>query len=156
MPNTNWSKLNHLQLGRYAEYYAKMEFASYGFEVYTSEVDDRGVDFVAKAPTENKFFEVQVKAVRDYNYTYISKSKMPTLSDDRLVCYLHFIKGNLPDVFIIPASAWRKPNEVLVDHDYDKPGLISKPEWGINVSKKNYALLTEYKSENWLNGKDEK
>ena len=38
MPNLNWSKLTGLQLGRYAEYYAKMEFASYGFEVYTSEV----------------------------------------------------------------------------------------------------------------------
>ena len=23
MPNTNWSELSHLQLGRYAEYYAK-------------------------------------------------------------------------------------------------------------------------------------
>ena len=48
MPNLNWSKLTGLQLGRYAEYYAKMEFASYGFEVYTSEVDDHGVDFIAK------------------------------------------------------------------------------------------------------------
>jgi len=28
MPNTHWSKLNNLQLGRYAEYYAKIEFAS--------------------------------------------------------------------------------------------------------------------------------
>ncbi|MDK2934398.1 MAG: hypothetical protein PWP27_2208 [Clostridiales bacterium] len=26
MPNTDWSLLNTLQLGRYAEYYAKMEF----------------------------------------------------------------------------------------------------------------------------------
>lgn len=25
-----------------------MEFASYGFDVFTSEVDDHGVDFVAK------------------------------------------------------------------------------------------------------------
>ena len=50
MPNLNWSKLTGLQLGRYAEYYAKMEFASYGFEVYTSEVDDHGVDFIAKKP----------------------------------------------------------------------------------------------------------
>ena len=30
MPNTDWTKLNRLQLGRYAEYFAKMEFASYG------------------------------------------------------------------------------------------------------------------------------
>jgi hypothetical protein len=48
MPNTKWSELNPLQLGRYAEYYAKMELASYGLEIYTSEVDDHGIDFIAK------------------------------------------------------------------------------------------------------------
>lgn len=150
MPNTNWSKLNHLQLGRYAEYYAKMEFASYGFEVYTSEVDDHGVDFIAKLPGENKFFEVQVKSVRDYGYIYMAKSKMPELSEDRLVCYLHFIDGQLPDVFVIPAAAWKNPNAVLVDRKYDKPGQKSESEWGINISKKNYNLLDEYKADCWL------
>jgi hypothetical protein len=150
MPNTNWSKLNRLQLGRYAEYYAKMEFASYGFEVYTSEVDDHGVDFIAKAPGENKFYEVQVKSVRDYGYVFMAKSKMPELSDERLVCFLHFIDGKLPDVFVIPASAWANPNAVLVDRKYDKPGQKSEPEWGINVSKKNYDLLSEYKADSWL------
>lgn len=150
MPNTNWSKLNHLQLGRYAEYYAKMEFASYGFEVYTSEVDDHGVDFVAKIPGENKFYEVQVKSVRDYGYIYMAKSKMPELSTDRLVCYLHFVDGKLPDVFVIPAVAWKNPNAVLVDRKYDKPGQKSEPEWGINISKKNYDLLSDYRADNWF------
>lgn len=153
MPNTNWSKLNRLQLGRYAEYYAKMEFASYGFEVYTSEVDDHGVDFIAKAPGENKFYEVQVKSARDYGYVFMAKSKMPELSDERLVCFLHFIDGKLPDVFVIPASAWETPNAVLVDRKYDKPGQKSEPEWGINVSKKNYGLLTEHNASNWFEEK---
>lgn len=153
MPNTNWSKLNHLQLGRYAEYYAKMEFASYGFEVYTSEVDDHGVDFVAKLPGENRYYEVQVKSVRDYGYIYMAKSKMPELSEDRLVCYLHFIDGQLPDVFVIPTTAWENPNAVLVDRKYDKPGQKSEPEWGINISKKNYNLLDEYKADCWLKGR---
>lgn len=156
MPNTNWSKLNHLQLGRYAEYYAKMEFASYGFEVYTSEVDDHGVDFIAKLPDENRFFEVQVKSVRDYGYIYMAKSKMPKLSEDRLVCYLHFVDGQLPDVFVIPAIAWNTPNAVLVDRKYDKPGQKSEPEWGINISKKNYNLLDEYKADRWLKEKSNK
>ena len=150
MPNTNWSKLNRLQLGRYAEYYAKMEFASYGFEVYTSEVDDHGVDFIAKAPGENKFYEVQVKSVRDYGYVFMAKSKMPELSNERLVCFLHFIDGQLPDVFVIPASAWKIPNAVLVDRKYDKPGQKSEPEWGINVSRRNYNLLTEHSANNWF------
>ena len=150
MPNLNWSKLNHLQLGKYAEYYAKMEFASYGFEVYSSEVDDHGVDFVVKVPGTAKFFEVQVKSVRDYGYVFISKSKMPMLTSHRLVCYLHFIDGQLPDVFVIPATAWDKPNAVLVDRNYDKPRQTSKPEWGISISKKNYAMLDTYKAENKL------
>lgn len=150
MPNTIWSTLNHLQLGRYAEYYAKMEFASYGFEVYTSELDDHGVDFVAKLPGDNKFYEVQVKSVREYGYIFMAKSKMPELTDERLVCVLHFIDGQLPDVFVIPASAWKVPNGVLVDRKYDKPGQKSEPEWGINISKKNYGLLIEHRADNWL------
>lgn len=153
MPNMNWSKLNSLQLGRYAEYYAKMEFASYGFEVYTSEVDDHGVDFIAKIPGENRFYEVQVKSLRDYGYIFMAKSKMPELSDERLICVLHFIEGKLPDVFVIPASAWQNPNAVFTDRKYDKPGQKSEPEWGINISKKNYNLLEEYKADCWLKEK---
>lgn len=150
MPNTDWSKLNHLQLGKYAEYYAKMEFASYGFEVYTSEVDDHGVDFIAKRPNDNQYYEVQVKSVRDYGYAYITKSKMPKLLDNRLVCYIHFINGKLPDIYIIPSTAWKNPNAVFVDRKYDKPGQKSYPEWGISISKKNYNLLEKYRFNYWL------
>ena len=151
MPNLNWSKLTGLQLGRYAEYYAKMEFASYGFEVYTSEVDDHGVDFVVKNPQSDLFCEVQVKAVRDYNYVLIKKSKMPELKENRLVCYLHFLDGKLPDVFVIPSTAWKNPNAVFVDRDYDKPNQKSAPEWGINISHKNYYMLDKYKADTQLN-----
>lgn len=144
MPNLNWSKLSGLQLGKYAEYYAKMEFTSYGFEVYTSEVDDHGVDFVAKAPNSNDFFEIQVKSVRNYSYTLIKKSKMPILSKNRLICYLYFDDGKLPDVFVIPSTVWENPNAVFVDRNYEKEGQKSVPEWGINISKKNYPLLSDY------------
>lgn len=156
MFNTNWSKLNHLQLGRYAEYYAKMEFASYGFEVYSSEVDDHGVDFIAKMPGEKKYFEVQVKSVRNYGYTYIAKSKMPELSEDRLVCFLHFVDGYSPDFFVIPATAWKSKKAIFVERNYDKPGQKSKPEWGINISKKNYGLLDDYKFDYLLKEKGNK
>ena len=150
MPNLNWSKLSGLQLGRYAEYYAKMEFASYGFEVYTSEVDDHGVDFIVKSPATNVFYEIQVKSVRNYGYAFLSKSKMPILTEYRLICFLHFTDGKLPDVFVIPSTAWKNPNAVLVDRNYDKPGQKSHPEWGISLSRKNYELLNQYNAERWL------
>ena len=149
MPSTKWSELNHMQLGKYGEYYAKMEFTSYNYDVYTSEVDDHGVDFVVRDIKTGEFFEVQVKSLLKGNYIFIPKDKI-ILDDHHLVCFLHFTDGELPKVYIIPATAWETPNAVLVDRNYDKPGQKSKPEWGINYSAKNVHLLDKYKAENYF------
>ncbi len=143
MPNMHWSKLSKLQLGKYGEYYAKMEFASYGFDVYTSEVDDHGVDFVVKDPNSFKFYEVQVKSMRNAGYVFLLKSKM-SLNPNRLVCLLCFTDNALPEVYIIPATAWQTPNSLLSSKDYGKEGQTSAPEWGINISKKNMPLLKAF------------
>jgi len=39
MKKFDWGQLKSLQLGRYAEYFAKMEFTLLGFDVYEPEVD---------------------------------------------------------------------------------------------------------------------
>lgn len=101
MPNMKWDKLNQRQLGRYGEYYAKMEFASYGY----------------------------------------------------LVCFLRFEDDKLPEIYIIPATAWHEPNAVLVDRKYDKPEQKSKPEWGISYTKKNKMLLEKYRAERFFEEK---
>lgn len=150
MPNMKWSELSSMQLGQYGEYYAKMEFTSYGYDVYTSEVDDHGVDFVARDVKTGAFFEVQVKSIRGYNTVFIPKDKM-VLDEYRLICFLHFTNGELPEVYIIPATEWKNPNFLLVERNYDKPGQKSKPEWGINYSKKNISLLDKYKIKNYFN-----
>ncbi|MGN0618400.1 MAG: DUF4365 domain-containing protein [Ruminiclostridium sp.] len=145
MPNMKWFDLSPLQLGRYAEYYAKMEFTSYGFEVYTSEVDDHGVDFVVKYHSTATYYEIQVKACRKSKYVFEPKDKMP-LSETRILCLLNFREGKLPDMYLIPSLEWMNPNGVLVDREYDKPGQKSKPEWGINVSTKNLPALEKYRA----------
>jgi hypothetical protein len=48
MERYEWNRLSPLQVGRYAEYLVKMEFTLYGFDVYTAEVDDKGIDFVVR------------------------------------------------------------------------------------------------------------
>ena len=146
MPNLKWSKLSHLQLGRYAEYYTKMEFTSYGYDVYTSEVDDHGIDFVAQNPTTKELFYVQVKSVRKHNYTYLKKDKL-TLSKNFLVCLIYFTDDKLPDLYIIPSMVWQHPNEVFVDREYNGMKYKSKPEWGINYSQKNSFILEAYRAE---------
>ena len=103
MPNLNWSKLNSLQLGRYAEYYAKMEFASYGLEVYTSEVDDHGIDFIAKTKS-GRYLEIQVKSVRQTNYVFMQKEKWDIEDPNMYLALLLFEDGKLPDAYLIPAT----------------------------------------------------
>lgn len=147
MPNTDWSKLNGLQLGRYAEYYAKMEFASYGFEVYTSEVDDHGVDFIVKTKA-GRFLEIQVKSVRQSNYVFMQKSKWNIDSPDTFLTLLLFEDGKLPDTYLIPAYTWKTTNELFCDKDF--VDLKSKPEYGLNLSKKNMPLLKSYKLEEMI------
>lgn len=140
MPNTDWSLLNTLQLWRYAEYYAKMEFASYGLEIYSSEVDDHGVDFIVK-DKNGRFCEIQVKSLRNKGYVFVQKSKFDISNKNLYLTLLLFENGRVPDMFIIPSGVWEKPNEVFVDRNYDKPGQKSAPEYGINISLKNYDIL---------------
>ncbi len=147
MPNKNWSKLNSLQLGRYAEYYAKMEFASYGFEVYTSEVDNHGIDFIAKSKS-GRFLEIQVKSVRRSNYVFMQKEKWNIDNSDIYLSLLLFEDGKLPETYLVPASAWKVPNDLLCDKDYE--GLKSKPEYGLNLSKKNMHILKPFNFEEVL------
>jgi hypothetical protein len=48
-----------------------------------------------------------------------------------------------PDLYLIPATAWEAPNTLLVDRDYE--GKQSKPEWGLNLSTKNFPLLANFR-----------
>lgn len=140
MPNTDWGVLTSLQLGRYAEYYAKMEFASYGMEVYSSEVDDHGIDFIVK-DKKGRFCEIQVKSLRGLGYVFMQKKKFNIENRNLYLALLIFKNGSLPDIFLIPSAAWEEPNEVFVDRKYDKADQKSQPEWGINISNKNYYIL---------------
>lgn len=148
MPRTMWSELSSMQLGQYGEYYAKMEFTSYGFDVYTSEVDDHGVDFVAKS-RDGVFYEVQVKSVRNDNYVFIRKSKI-ILDEKHLVCFIRFNDGALPDCYVFPSTVWLNPDgSLFTSKDYE--GLKSNPEYGINVKpKKNLETMQRYKVDDML------
>ena len=77
MPRYQWSALNTQQVGAYAEYFVKMELTMYGFEVYTTEVDDHGIDFVARR-YGGPFIEVQVKSLRYVQLRFHAEDKVRT------------------------------------------------------------------------------
>jgi hypothetical protein len=139
-----WSHLNTLQVGRYAEYFVKMEFTLYGFDVYQAEVDDKGIDFVIRKGRE-RYHDIQVKSVRGFNYIFFRKEYFEP-RDNLYAAVVIFNDGETPKLFLVPATVWLSPKSLFVSRDYEPPKK-SKPEWGINLSPKNYPLLQAYEFE---------
>lgn len=61
MISGDWSHLSTQQIGRMAEYAARMEFTRQGYRVYTPDVDDAGVDLLVHRE-DRGYLRVQVKA----------------------------------------------------------------------------------------------
>lgn len=66
------------------------------------------------------------------------------------MCILIFEQEKLPDMYLIPATAWKAESDLLRYRPYNKPGQKSKPEYGINISKKNMSELKEYEFQEML------
>jgi hypothetical protein len=143
MTEFDWSQISPLHLGQYAEYFVKMELTLCGLDIYTSEVDDRGIDFVARTET-SRYYDFQVKSIRGNNYIFFQKEKFK-LRDNLIAAIVIFGDDKTPDLFLIPSIFWKTPNDLLVSRDYEEKK--SKPEWGINISKKNMHLLEPFKLE---------
>jgi len=137
----NWSRLGNIQLGRYAEYFVKMEFAMHGFDIYMPEIDDKGIDFVVRKD-ENTYYDVQVKSTRLLkNYIFITKDKF-RLRPNLVAAIVLFSEGKPAESYLIPSLSWETPNGLLVSRDYK--GGKSKPDYGVNLSGKTSKLFEEY------------
>ncbi|MEW5873496.1 MAG: DUF4365 domain-containing protein [Chloroflexota bacterium] len=133
-----------MQLGRYAEYLTKMEFTAYGLDVFTAEVDDKGVDFVIRK-SDSQYYDIQVKSSRNLTYIFFPKDKFK-LRPNLLAAVVLFEDNKPADLFLIPSETWQKPTALFVSRDYeDKKSL---PEWGLNLSRKNLPELQQYLFEN--------
>jgi hypothetical protein len=130
-----WKALTKQQLGRYAEYFVKMRFTLRGWSVYSPEIDDRSVDFVAVRPKSEKFFVVQVKSIRGAGYAFVRKRLSP-LSDTRLLALAIFGAPAVPDLYLIPSTVWRIPDRCFVSRDFG-PGRKSEPEWGVEATARH-------------------
>src|SRR5438552_2115659 len=123
--------LNNLQVGRYAEYFVKMELTLYGFEVFTTDVDDRGIDFVMRR-RGSLFYEVQVKSCRKLNYVYFDKRHFEP-RERLLVALVFLVDDSPPATYLITSTVWRPPQPPLfVSNDY--VGKKSAADYGINLS----------------------
>jgi hypothetical protein len=146
MKRYDWKKLNNQQVGTYTEYFVKMELTMYGFQVFTTEVDDRGIDFIARYEA-NPFMEIQVKSLRSMGYVFMQKTKF-NLNDNMYLALGLLFQDEAPSLYLIPSMVWLSPDSMFVERNYE--GLKSKPEWGLNISQKNMPELERYRFESTI------
>ncbi len=143
-PANQWSHLNNIQLGRYAEYLAKMEFVLLGCDVFSSEVDDHGIDFVVRT-RKGDHYDVQVKSFRPKAgknpYIFMRKTKFDP-SPSLLLLLVQFVDGSPPALFLIQSAVQSTHHPLFESRDYGE-GKKSPPEWGITINKKKLATLFE-------------
>jgi hypothetical protein len=146
MNTMDWSKLNPLQVGKYGEYFAKMEFTKEGFDVYSSEIDNKGIDFVVRK-NANEYFDIQVKTTRRYARIYEDKSNEFKPRKNLFLVIVLLLDSAEPDILLIPSLKLK----------YGKfEGGNSKPDYYISIKKTNITKLLEiyefskYKFEKWV------
>ncbi len=148
----NWNNfhLNRLRLGKLGELLIQEAFLSYGFNVYIPLVDDSCEDLLVTKNTRNfekncNYWKIQIKTVnlRDYSYICLPKHKCQP-RNNFYIALVVFLNKSTPEIFLIPSIVWLSSNDekerkIFVSRDYIKKK--SKPEWGINLSKKNLEYL---------------
>ena len=110
----------------------------YGLLVFSAEVDDRGIDFVARR-NDGMHFDVQVKTITERNYTYISQSKF---SEKLIVCLVVLSENSPPDLYLFLGSDWGNDRTGLLSHK--KFPSQKEAEYGINITMKRLPLLQNF------------
>lgn len=125
-----WSRFHHVHLGKYAEYFARLEFLLLGCDVFTSEVDNHGIDFVVRTPVGDHY-DVQVKSYRRGT----ARIHLPRVYPSLLLAVVQFIEGEPPALFLIHSWHLDSANPIFKTSDQ------KRQKWGLSLSKKTLAVL---------------
>ena len=80
-----------------------------------------------------------MKTIRENTkYVFVSKETWKNKLRENLYLIVVLISNNkIPELFFIPSKEFENTNELFRDRNYNKSkGQTSKPEWGLNISKK--------------------
>lgn len=145
MLKTTYKHLNKVQKGSFGEAFSKMAFTLEGFEVYSSEYDDRGIDFIVRN-SSGKYFPVQVKTTDDRSNPFIKKDRFQE-TDEFIFCAVRIIESELPTLYIARGSEWKSNFECL---NYNSNGGASGPYYEILFSAKYTKQLEQFEFRKYI------
>lgn len=145
MMKTSYKHLNNIQKGSFAEAYAKMAFTLEGFEVYTTEYDDRGVDFVIRN-NQGNYFSVQVKATGESANPFVYAEKFER-SSEFVFCAVRLVEGEMPQLYLARGADWPEGRECL---HFNPGGGNAGAYYEMRFSRKASPTLKQHCFENYI------
>lgn len=138
--NTEWEHLNHIELNRFAKELAIRKLTGFGLGLKC--IDN---DLLVKIPSGGNL-RIQVRSIRSTTkYVLLPKARFNAEDNHLYLLLIIFTKGKQPEFYFIPATVFKKPNDLFKDRDH-----YDVPEYGMNVSNKNMSLLRPYELENMV------
>ncbi|WP_199241825.1 DUF6508 domain-containing protein [Desulfosporosinus sp. Sb-LF] len=137
--------MNKHELNKYAISLAEKSFQDRGFKIEDA-LPAAQVDFLAVL-SSSKRMKIKVRAISQLgSYVFIPKRKF-NIEDPDLYMVVQYIphENNERIMYIIPATEWGKDIYPFKGKDYDKPGQVSEPEWGISFSGKAKDAMEPYR-----------
>ncbi|MEM7682360.1 MAG: hypothetical protein AAF288_10435 [Planctomycetota bacterium] len=123
--------------GFIGESYARIALLRAGWRTYTADVDDHGVDLVARSPA-GRFYEVQVKLTGPTVNPFVyAKSFRATAA--YLVCFVCILPGQAVALYLAAGSDWGDPAYPCLN--YNAAGGGAGPYYELSLASKYAEAL---------------
>lgn len=119
----------------------------YGLNVHSKNETDINIltDILVVFPEEEKAMSIVVRTITPAgHYTWISKDKFDVDDDELYIAAVYINTPKEPVIYLLPATAWKRQIYPFLIREYDKPGLISEPEYGIDFNQKSMDELSSF------------
>ena len=138
--------MDKYSLNAFAVAFTQKAFQKQGYSIEESPTSLGEVNFLA-VPRKGTPKKIKVRsAAKSTSYIFITKDKF-NINDTDLYLAVVYVPGDTKDaiLYVIPAIEWGKNIYPFIGRDYNKPGQISPPEWGISPSQKAIDAMESYR-----------
>lgn len=138
--------MNKSELNNHAVNLVEEEFKKHGFKIEESSLPKSQVSLNTISP-DGKILKVKVRAISQMGSYIFSRKVNLNIEDPNwfvVIVYMPY-DANIKDLYIVPAIEWGKDIYPFKGKDYNKPGQVSEPEWGISFSQKAKDAMESYR-----------
>ena len=121
------------------KHYESVEYVAKVLEKALSEVqctmeDHIDEDIIAEFKNEDAIKIIVRTVSPESQYTWISQTKFDIYDEQLFMAVLYKKSSSDKIIYLISATEWQNTDGPFKTKNYDKPGQVSKPEYGINFS----------------------